>query len=236
MPDLSIIIPTFNESNNVNLLTSGIKKALQSTTLTYDIWFMDDSTDNTCVLLEKLSRDFPFIHYIHRTGVKSLSKAVEEGFQLSSGQYLIVMDADLQHPPEVILDIIRQLQAGYDIVIPSRFIQGGSDGGAPILRKLISLVARLIGRLSLKKVRHVRDCTSGFIGFDRRIIQNTKLDSISWKIVIEILVKGSYSSLIEIPYHFNKRSAGASKLNAKEQWRYLVHIFWLFIYTKTVNS
>ena len=133
------------------------------------------------------------------------------------------MDADLQHPPELIPLILKRLLQA-DIVIPSRFVPGGSDGGLNVFRKLISGIARKIGCISIKKLRPISDSTSGYFALKRNVINHVHLDPIGWKILIEVLVKGKYRTVHEIPYSFVAREAGESKMNIKEQCNYLRHI------------
>lgn len=224
MEMVSIILPSFNEGKNVIAITHRILAALANMSINYEIWFIDDSRDNTPQLLETLSKQFPQVHYLHRQNARGLGQAVVDGFQQAQGKYLIVMDADLQHPPELLPSIIDHLLNGCDIVIPSRFIKGGSDGGLNIFRKFVSWGARKIGQFAIKKFRHFSDCTGGYFGLKREVIDGIHLNPTSWKILIEILVKGNYTYAQEIPYHFVARDTGHSKMSLKEQWNYLKHI------------
>jgi dolichol-phosphate mannosyltransferase len=135
------------------------------------------------------------------------------------------MDADLQHPPELLPAIFQKLKQGIDIVIPTRFMKGGSDGGLNLFRKLVSWTARMIGRTFIKKLRCITDCTGGFFGINRKVVNGILLNPIGWKILIEILTKGSYTTVYEIPYSFADRYTGASKMSLRQQWFYLLHIF-----------
>ena len=222
--DLSIIIPTFNERNNVKTLITKIRTLLeQQENCLYEIIFVDDSVDDTPIILEQLSLEFKEVTIIHRHNERGLASAVVKGFEHSQGDHLIVMDADLQHPPELIPLILKRL-AKSDIVIPSRFAPGGSDGGLNLFRKFISAAARVIGSLSIKRLRYISDSTSGYFGCKRSVINHSYLNPIGWKILIEILVKGNYQTVHEIPYSFALRETGHSKMNLTEQWNYLRHI------------
>jgi len=224
MVDLSLVIPTFNEAHNLPVLLARIFDALRECSLKYEIWFIDDSTDSTPILLDELSKQHPCVHFIHRTTQRGLGSAVVDGFKKARGQWLIVMDADLQHPPETLPQVLSALQSGSDIVIPSRFIQGGSDGGLNIFRKAVSLTARTLGQWLIREFRSVTDCTSGYFGLHRRVIEGITLTPQSWKILMEILVKGHYQSLQEIPYPFAARDADESKMTLLEQWKFLLHL------------
>lgn len=220
--DLTIIVPTYNERNNVSALVREIHGIIGSE-LQYEIVFVDDSTDDTPEILDRLSRQCSQVRYIHREHTRGLASAVAEGFRSSTGEYIIVMDADLQHPPSLIPLIMQRLSTA-EVVIPSRFINGGSDGGLNALRKFISWTARMIGRRSIKRLRYITDCTSGYFGLRRTVIEDVKLAPIGWKILMEVLVKGKYKTVHEIPYMFAARSMGESKMNLREQWNYLLHI------------
>lgn len=221
---LGIVIPTFNERENVRTVTERIATAFAASGVEYEIWFIDDSRDDTPEVLAELAAQHPYIHYVHREHARGLATAVVEGFQRSAAEYLIVMDADLQHPPELLPVIAKRLKQGIDVVIPSRFVPGGSDGGLNPFRKLVSWTARSIGRLAIKRLRHVSDCTGGFFGVRRSVIDGVQLSPIGWKILMEVLVKGNYETVHEIPYQFVDRDAGESKMSTREQWNYLRHV------------
>jgi dolichol-phosphate mannosyltransferase len=222
--DLSLIIPTFNECENVRVITQRIKAVLDPLAISYEIWFIDDSKDNTPDILKQLSDSIPQVNYVHRENARGLGTAVVEGFSKATGQYLIVMDADLQHPPELLPAMLEQLKQGNEVVIPSRFVAGGSDGGLNAFRKLVSWTARVIGQIALKRLRHISDCTGGYFGINRKVIEKADLDPIGWKILMEVLIKGHYSKVAEVPYEFVDRHAGESKMSLKEQWNYLKHV------------
>ncbi|MEN6566317.1 MAG: glycosyltransferase family 2 protein [Veillonellales bacterium] len=221
--EVSIVIPTYNEADNVRLIAERISRVLSGEIISYEILFIDDSIDNTPAILAELSHRIPQVKYRHREGEKGLASAVVAGFSQAQGSCIIVMDADLQHPPELIPLILKRL-ATADIVIPSRFITGGSDGGLNGFRKLVSWTARTIGRISFTRLRDISDCTGGYFGLNRSVITATKLNPIGWKILMEVLVKGHYRTVHEIPYSFAARDAGESKMSLREQWNYLRHV------------
>ena len=220
---LTIVIPTYNEKDNVRRIAARIMEAMRGWEKVYEILFVDDSTDDTPSVLAELAVSYPEVTYRHRDNERGLASAVVEGFKTARGQHIIVMDADLQHPPELIPLILRRLEES-DIVIPSRFIDGGSDGGLSGVRKFISFTARMLGRLSISRLRHISDCTGGYFGIRRSVVEDVPLNPIGWKILMEVLVKGRYSTVHEIPYAFDTRHAGESKMSLREQWNYLLHI------------
>ncbi|MFX4301507.1 glycosyltransferase [Alicyclobacillus tolerans] len=222
--DLSIVVPTYNERENVVI----VAEAIRNCTLDYNIEviFVDDSTDISSIdTLNKLKLNYNWVRVEHRENERGLGSAVVKGFELAQGQYIAVMDADMQHPPEILVNMLKRIKIGeYDIVIPSRFIPGGNDGGLSGFRKIVSWTARIIAQLLLKRVRKVTDPTSGFFLFRRTVIDGVKLHPIGWKILIEILVRGNYKSVLEIPYHFKPRINGQSNMSLKVQWKYICHL------------
>jgi len=223
--DFTIVIPTYNERDNVPILVERIHAALADSDTAYELFFVDDSQDDTPTVLAALAQVDPTVRFLHREANGGLGSAVVEGFRRGTGRYFVVMDADLQHPPELLSIVFSRLLRGIDIVIPSRFVQGGSDGGLGTFRKFVSWVARVIGQRTLRRLRDVSDCTGGFFGVRKDVIDDVELNPIGWKILIEVLVKGRYSTVHELPYAFQSRDAGESKMSLREQWNYLRHIW-----------
>lgn len=221
---LSIVVPIFNEKDNVDELRLRIKKTLDKN-VPYEIIFVDDSTDDTPMLLDELSRKDPHVRYIHREGENGLASAVLKGFSMAEGNNIAVMDGDLQHPPELLLKMYNEIKGGADIVLPSRFINGGEDKGLNAIRGFISGTARYLGKLLLKSVRNISDPTGGYFMLKRQVIEDSKLDPIGWKILMEILVLGKYGKVVEIPYVFDERSGGQSKMSLKVTLQYILHVF-----------
>lgn len=216
-------MPTYNELDNPKRLINELMRHLPDET--FEVIFVDDSSDARSIeWLCALRETYPFVRVEHRTRERGLGSAVVRGFELSRGDVIAVMDADLQHPVGVLPEMMRALAAGYDVAIPSRFIPGGSDGGLSLPRKLVSFTARWMGRLALKRLRNVSDPTSGYFMVKRAVIDGVSLRPVGWKILIEILARGSYSRILEIPYAFEARALGESKMSLQEQWNYLRHL------------
>lgn len=224
---ISIIVPTYNEKGNIPILAERIRGALHGES--YEVIFVDDSTDDTPARLEEIANRYPEFRYIHRENEKGLATAVIRGFEDARGSILAVMDADLQHPPELLTEMLSQIQHGADLVLPSRFINGGGDKGLRFHRKVISKGARLIGQLALRKVRKVTDPMSGFFMLRKSVINKIQWNPIGWKILLEILVKGQYKEVVEVPYEFQERLEDESKMSMKEQMNYLRHVFRLVL-------
>lgn len=222
--EISVIIPTYNEGDNVWLLTEQLKKVLTPVQRSFEVLFVDDSTDDTPDRLESLTRRYDFVRFIHREGQRGLATAVVKGLELARGRILIVMDADSQHPADVIPGMIEQIDAGSDMVIPSRFIPGGDDGGLNLYRKWVSWTARMMARAALKRVRRITDPTSGFFAVRKETIAGKQLNPIGWKIMLEIIVQADIQKIVEIPYHFKARDLGSSKMSMMEQLKYVAHL------------
>jgi dolichol-phosphate mannosyltransferase len=220
---LSIIIPTFNERQNVPVMIERIDQTLLGS-VPYEILFVDDSTDDTPCVLAEMARKNPRVRFFHRMGERGLATAVMRGFAEARGEVLAVMDADLQHPPELLPQMFQAIEQGYDLVIPSRFVPGGDDGGLSPMRKLVSFGARMIGRTCLTKVRPCTDPTGGFFMLRRTVIENVELHPLGWKILMEILVRGRYKQMVEIPYRFQRRLGDRSKMSLREQIQYIRHV------------
>lgn len=221
---LSIVIPTYNEKDNLHPLVSQIEEALRSKVEDYEVLFVDDSTDETPAVLAEMSNADPRVRYIHREERKGLASAVVCGFENARGDVIAVMDADLQHPPRLLSEMLDRITDGADIVLPSRYIGGGESEGLSFIRTLASKNAKYAARLLLPSMKKVSDPMSGFFMFQRHILDDVQLNPVGWKILMEILVMGNYRRVVEIPYGFEKRNAGESKLRFKVTMEYFWHI------------
>ncbi|MCR4907870.1 MAG: polyprenol monophosphomannose synthase [Lachnospiraceae bacterium] len=222
MEKLSVVVPTFNEAGNVGILAERIGKALSG--IDYELLFIDDSTDNTPEVLKKLSEEDAHVRYEHRVGETGLATAVIRGFRIAKGDILACMDADLQHPPEILRPMFAAVRSGYDLCIPSRLIPGGDDGGLNLYRKFVSGTARWIGKLALPCLRKISDPTSGLFMFRKEILRHADLRPVGWKIMIEVLAMSEYETVVEIPYAFQERVEGESKLSGKATFEYLKQV------------
>ena len=219
------MVPTFNEAENVGDLVDQIDSALKG--IEHEVIFVDDSRDNTPEIIKEVMKENPNVRMKHRVGETGLATAVLEGFKMAAGDYMAVMDADLQHPPEILRYMYYCLETGVDFCVPSRFIPGGSDGGLKIHRKFVSGVARYIGKILAPSLRKISDPTSGLFMFRREVIENADLQPIGWKILIEVLAMGTYQTVVEIPYKFQNRLAGDSKLSFDVTFEYLKQVIGL---------
>jgi dolichol-phosphate mannosyltransferase len=224
---ISIVLPTYNESDNIGLVTRMITEVLHGKD--YEIMVVDDnSPDGTAEIARRLGQYYP-IKVIKRSGKLGLGTAIIEGFCKSSGDIMGVIDADMQHPPELIPELISALQDGYDIAIASRYISGGGVEGWSFFRRLTSKVATMLARPLVE----IKDPMSGFFLIRRSVFEHLTLGCTGYKILLEILANGDYSAK-EIPYVFQPRKYNKSKLDAREYYRYLKLL--LNLYTKRSKS
>jgi dolichol-phosphate mannosyltransferase len=220
---ISIIIPTYNERNNITPLVERIDHALSN--YEYEVVFVDDNSgDGTAEAAGALSSKYP-VKVIVRQHKRGLASAVIDGLEHVTGQIVGVIDADLQHPPEVMPDLLREIESGADIVIASRYVKGGACQGWGLTRRIISKGAIFLAHLLLPSTRQVRDPMSGFFMFNRQVVAHAHLKPTGYKILLELLMEGEFQNLTEVPYTFKTRSSGESKLNARQQIDYLKHIY-----------
>jgi dolichol-phosphate mannosyltransferase len=226
MVELSIIVPTYNERENLVELVRKIQGSLNINKISFELIIVDDnSPDGTGELAEQLSEKYDFIKVIHRSGRLGLASAVIDGFIFACSEILGVMDADFQHPPEIIPKLFEEIKRGADIVIASRYAKEGKIENWSFKRRLISIGATFLANLLLPV--KVKDPLSGFFVLRKRVIQGVNLNPLGYKILLEILVKGKYAKVVEIPYTFRNRVKGSTKLSYLEQIIYLKHLYLL---------
>lgn len=224
----SILIPTYNEAENIAALLKRTIQILDNAPFQYEILVVDDvSLDNTPEIAEKiLIGKGKVIRRISNT--KSLSLSILDGIRQAQGNIIVVMDGDGSHPPELIPRFIETLKEGYDLVIASRYVEGGKTEYFPLNRKIISQVACFLG----KTVTKIKDNTSGFFCIRKAALEGIELAPYGFKIGLEVFVKANVSKFKEIPFIFVNRKRGKSKLNIKSILQYLLQVFLLFIYQK----
>ncbi len=236
---VSIIIPTFNESKNICNLLKSIKEHLPKIDLEA-IVVDDNSPDGTGKIVEEYVKSMKniagyTISVIHRKAKEGLSSAVLDGLKNSNGDTIVVMDSDLSHPPHIIpkmLETLKQTQC--DIVIASRYITGGTIQGWPFKRKLISKVATKIAKKGLGVTTD--DPMSGFFAFRRKITEGIKFDAIGYKMLLELLVKTKGVKVEEIPYTFTNREFGSSKFSTSIIFDYCKSVWKLYKYGRKVRK
>jgi len=215
---LSIIVPTYNESRNIEELLTRLFAVIKPNYIPYEVLIVDDnSPDGTAQIAEALKSKFD-LRVVKRPRKIGLASAVLNGFKLATGDILCVMDADLSHPPEAVLEMYKAITSqGADIVIGSRRVEGGGATNWPWYRRFISTFAQFLAR----PITNVNDNTSGFFMIKKSVLENADINPIGFKILLEILSKGNYSKVKELPIVFNDREGGKSKLGAKQVIEYL---------------
>ncbi|MHA1632876.1 MAG: polyprenol monophosphomannose synthase [Candidatus Freyarchaeota archaeon] len=220
---ISVVVPTYNERDNLGELVSRLRRALSG--FPYELIVVDDgSPDGTGELAEELAEKYGNIRVIHRSGKLGLASAVVDGIRAARGDVVAVMDADLQHPPEVLPHMLREIEGGADLVVASRYVEGGRVEGWSKWRRLVSKTATLLARMLVPKAGRVKDPLSGFFAFKRSILDGLELNPEGFKILLEIIAKARFQKLVETPYTFQARKRGESKLKTSEYINYLKHL------------
>ena len=222
MAGISVIIPTYNEKKNITRLIHRIASILKGHD--YELIVVDDSSsDGTAEAARELAKDYP-VKVLVRLGKLGLSSAVVEGFKASIGDVIGVIDADLQHPPEHIKQFLMAVSGGSDIVIGSRYVDGSKIEDWNWFKSIVSK-----GAITLSSpLTDVKDPTSGYFFLKRSVIENISFNPHGFKILLEILVKGKYNNVKEIPIAFKAREEGESKLGIGEYVSYLRLLYSLY--------
>ena len=233
---ISIIIPTYNESQNIIQILKSIKDNLPKNITSQTIVVDDNSPDGTGKLVEDYLKNIKkitddTIEIIHRKAKDGLGSAIMKGIQQAKGDMIVVMDSDFSHPPQIIPKLIESIKKyQYDIAVASRYIKGGKIQGWSLKRKIMSKFATLIAKKGLGI--DTKDPMSGFFAFKRNIIKELNIDAIGYKILLEILVKTKGVNIKEIPYTFQDRELGSSKLDMKTITDYYKSVWKLYRYGK----
>jgi dolichol-phosphate mannosyltransferase len=223
----TIVVPTYNERDNIATLLERLGATLPPGET--EIVFVDDSTDDTCEVIREHAAGCPIpITVRHRERpVGGLGGAVVEGMRLAGGDWVVVMDADLQHPPEVVPALVSAgVRDGADLVVGSRYAGGGNREGLDNgYRRLVSggstLVAKMIFRNSLLQVS---DPMSGLFAIRRSSLEVGELQPLGYKILLELVVRNRPGRIVEVPYSFQPRHAGESKSTVAEGIRFVKHL------------
>jgi dolichol-phosphate mannosyltransferase len=220
---LSIIVPTYNEAENIGELIERVETSLKG--LDFEVIVVDDSSpDGTAEIAEELGRAYRNVKVIKRPRKMGLASAALEGMREAKYRLIAVMDADLQHPPELLPKLLERAKEGYDIVIASRYVKGGGVEGWSLWRRLISRGATLLAHALFLETRKVKDPLSGFFLFRREVVEGIRLNPIGYKLLLEVLMKGEYDKVAEVPYVFKMRRRGKSKLDLREILNYVLFL------------
>lgn len=217
--EVSIVIPTYNESKNIKGILHLIKEHLPKNTRVEAIVVDDNSPDGTGKIAEDYFKSLKektlyTINVINRKTKEGLSSAILNGVEQAKGKIVVVMDSDFSHPPQLIPKLVEVLkQSKTDIVVASRYLNGGNIQGWSLKRKIISKIGTMIAKKGLG-IRQ-SDPMSGFFAFNKDVIKGINFDAIGYKLLLEMLVKTKGVSIKEIPYTFLDRQNGKSKLGIK---------------------
>ena len=237
---VSIIIPTYNESKNIIEVLKSIGEHLPKNLLAEAIVVDDNSPDGTGKIVEDYLKEVKqkmgyTIDIIHRKAKSGLSSAILRGVQDAIGDIIVVMDSDFSHPPKIIPRLIDEIKhSKCDVAIASRYMSGGAIKGWTLKRKLLSSTATGIAKRGLGI--SVSDPMSGFFAFRKRIIEGLKFDAIGYKMLLEILVKTKGVKVMEIPYTFTNRMRGSSKLDSSTMLDYAKSVWRFYRYGNTIKN
>lgn len=208
--ELCVVLPTYNERENLPSLVDIIYG------MGYAIIVVDDSSiDGTFEIAKELAENGKVL-LIERKGERGLATAIRVGIEQAKCPFVAVMDADFQHPPEVLPKMLERLKQGCDLVIASRYVKGGGIRGWPIYRKVISRGAIFLAHLLLPQTRVSTDPVSGFFAFRRDKVNPGSITTSGYKALVDILVRNRFNKVCEVPYVFVQRERGKSKLGVKE--------------------
>lgn len=223
----SLIIPTYNEGENVQEIVKILSELLDSIIPgEYELIVVDDnSPDSTWKLAQELTSQYPQLRVMRREHEKGLSTAVIRGWQVARGKVLGVIDADLQHPPEILLQLWQEMVQGADLAVASRHVEGGGVSEWSIVRRFLSRGAQMLGLMILPEViGRLSDPMSGYFMVRRDAIVGKPLSPVGYKILIEVTGRGKIRWIGEVGYVFRERQAGASKVTWKQYIEYIQHL------------
>jgi dolichol-phosphate mannosyltransferase len=223
---ISVVVPTLNEAENIPVLVPRVAEALRGRD--WEMLIVDDnSKDATPQVCADLAKTYPVRLLVREKPVHGLSGAVLHGFGQATGDVLVVMDADLQHPPEKVPDLVETVTTkGADFALGSRYAGGSMEGSWGAFRRLNSSVATALAR---PFSGGVKDPMSGFFALKRETFARAKrLSPLGYKIALELMCKCQVREVTEVPIHFGLRQHGQSKLSMRQQFHYLQHLSRLY--------
>jgi len=218
---LALVIPTLCEAENIRGLLAHVRSVLDPLGTPYEILVVDDdSCDGTSAVVAAIAESDPRVRLLVRKGERGLSGAILHGWQRTDATVLGVMDADLQHPPELLPHLLTAIKDGRDLVIGSRYTDGGDLGHWNPIRKMLSAAAVWVTLPLQRPNLRAKDPMSGFFMVRRRCLPQGAFQKTGFKLLLEILVRGRIQSVKEVPFAFGLRYRGASKANFKVAWDY----------------
>jgi glycosyltransferase involved in cell wall biosynthesis len=227
---VTVIVPTRNESANVGPLVARVKAAMVTTDWRWEVLFVDDSDDDTPNAVAILGQAGEPVRLSWRPPAErsgGLSGAVIAGFAAARGDVFVVIDGDLQHPPELLPALLARLaDSSADVVVATRYAGDGAGtaGLAGGYRRLVSTGGRRAVHLMFGRARSVSDPLGGFFCVRRSVVEHANLRPEGFKILLEILVRGRWTAVAEVPYRFAARATGESKAGWREGVRFARHV------------
>ena len=224
----TIVIPTYNEAGGIEKLLRTLGEEFRANGLDGEIVVVDDnSPDGTGAIVDRLSHELP-VKCLHRPGKMGLSSGVIDGWKAARPESVALgaMDADFSHDVSVLPKMVAALESGkYGLAVGSRYVPGGGIANWPKRRIVTSRIACWLAR----PLTGVKDVTSGYLLVRREALDGITLDPIGFKIGLEVIVKGKYGKVLEVPYTFTDRIVGESKLNQNEIFNYLKQLRKLYL-------
>lgn len=224
---LSLVIPTYNEGQNIQAIAAQLTTLLDPALAeAYELIVVDDdSPDRTWEIAQALTTKYPQLKVMRRQTERGLSTAVIRGWQVAQGEIVGVIDGDLQHPPEVLLQLLQAVEQSADLAVASRHITGGGVSEWSPIRRFLSRGAQVLGLLILPNVvGRVSDPMSGYFLVRRSAIAEHTLDPLGYKILLEVLGRGQIGQVAEVGYVFQERKEGESKVTWRQYVDYLLHL------------
>lgn len=226
----SLVLPTYKESQNIQNIVQILSNLLDDVLPgQYELIVVDDnSPDLTWKIASELLPDYPQLRVMRRETEKGLSTAVIRGWQVARGEILGVIDADLQHPPEILLQLLKEMERGADLAVASRHVEGGGVSEWSVIRRFLSRGAQMLGLAILPEViGRLSDPMSGYFMVRRSAIVGKSLSPVGYKILIEVAARGKVRWIAEAGYVFRERVAGESKVTWKQYVEYIQHLLTL---------
>jgi dolichol-phosphate mannosyltransferase len=231
---LSLVIPTYKERDNVQNIVKILSGLLdEAIPENYELIIVDDdSPDLTWEVAQSLIPDYPQLRVMRRQDERGLSSAVIRGWQVATGQILGVIDGDLQHPPEVLTQLLQKIEDGADLALASRHVDGGGVSSWSVIRRFLSRGAQVLGLVILPGVLgRVTDPMSGYFMVRRSAIAGATMNPVGYKILLEVIGRGEVGEIAEAGYVFRERTEGESKVTWKQYVEYIQHLIRLRVST-----
>jgi len=224
-PLVSVVVPTYNEAANIGPFLAALRAGLDSVAGGYEVIVVDDdSPDGTGEAASAIAIAWPNLRVVRRAGERGLARAVVRGWQVARGDVLATINADFQHPPSILPEMLAKI-GDADLVVATRYAAQGSVGRFPLHRQLLSAFARSLGLLLAPRVfRRVTDPLSGCYMFRRQAIEDIELQPTGFKTLIEVLARGRVRNVAEHGYTMQQRRSGKSNVKLRHWFEYLAQL------------